>query len=137
MAVDARLGVNARRRANEHQNEGENRSRHGTCRLGGHGQRLTATFILGLLVDSLDDKRINHQLRSALAGVENDSENEGALVVRDDEAVEAERDANENGIEHKVGNALMFQDGERIRNVSKYKLHEKWSAERTLKLHGM
>ena len=137
MAVNTRLGVNATKRGNEHQNEGENRCHHGTRRLGSHCQRLTATLILCLLVHSLDDKRIDHQLSSALAGVENHSQNEGTLVIGDDEAVEAERNAHEDRIEHEVGHTLVLQDREGIRDVAKHKLDGKQQTERTLKLHGI
>lgn len=60
-------------RNDEHQNERQDGSRHGTRRLGSHSQRLTATLILRFLMNSLNDKRIDHQLGSALAGIENHS----------------------------------------------------------------
>lgn len=137
MAVDSRLRMNVSKGDDEHQNERQNGSHHSTSRLRSHGQRLTATLVLSFLVHSLDDERIDHQLGSALAGVENHSQNESALVIGDDEAIEAEGNTNKNRVEHEIGNTLVFQNGEGIRNVSENKLDGKQSAKRTLKLHGM
>ena len=120
-----------------HQEKREDCRNHSSYRFRSHRQTLTTTFIVGLLVNSLDNQGVHHQLCSTLCGCENDSHQQCSTIAPCEKTIQAKSYSNTKRIEYKIGNATVVEKGERIRDVTKYELTlTKKKSRATLKLHG-